>query len=70
MTHLVTPAAAADGATEKAADRAPAEQGMSADVIARMLLWKKKICPGRCLTLPWTLPYSALDVIGLDSRGL
>jgi hypothetical protein len=35
MTHIVTPAAAADGATEKAADRAPAEQGMSAVVIAR-----------------------------------
>jgi hypothetical protein len=35
MTHIVTPAAAADGATEKAADRAPAEQGMSTDVIAR-----------------------------------
>jgi len=36
MTHLVTPAAAADGATEKAADRAPAEEGMSADVIVRV----------------------------------
>ena len=40
MTHIVTPAAAADGATEKATDRAPAEQGMSADVIARIVTEK------------------------------
>ena len=45
MPHIVTPAAAADGATEKATNRGPAEQGMRADVIVHLLCsdwWEKK----------------------------